>query len=477
MALVKCPECGGQVSDRAECCPKCACPMAGSRKRSADPVGISIRTTGRTSRTVQSPQRHRKWVAFLVVASLISSFFAPKFSLWLGVVFLTLCIGAFVPVAQGISRYLLRLDPAKKWQSSFRVAVYGFVGLILIMAGWSGSNSKAVREKDAASQVAADAAKKAADQRIVEQANAKVKSRVDEAESIWKNGNLALAEQTLDSASQIPNASDLSPVRESRVRIANAVVEKLMTEAKTALKSGDIGGAETKVKAALEMRQSDFLADVRKLADQIGNATDPIRLRAAMVELSDEDFQEFETNGKLPVQMISGFESLDQRTSKLAKAELGNVATERKNLMAEAKAKQKREKEAMIARAEANRRQKVSGKGSTGNSRVTVISSKLVDFVSPSNGEKMQMVIVTLKNTDSSPIRVVDAEITSYDSSGAIVGTNNYTIFAESDSSPGIAPGRTWTTRKGEGFILPGVGRRSKTVKVNITDVQENSGI
>lgn len=29
MAIIKCPECGTEVSDKAEKCPKCACPIAG----------------------------------------------------------------------------------------------------------------------------------------------------------------------------------------------------------------------------------------------------------------------------------------------------------------------------------------------------------------------------------------------------------------------------------------------------------------
>lgn len=108
-------------------------------------------------------------------------------------------------------------------------------------------------------------------------------------------------------------------------------------------------------------------------------------------------------------------------------------------------------------------------------------SSKLVDFVSPTNGQKFQMLMVTLKNTGSTHVRVVDADITWRDSSGNVLGSHNYTIFAEFDSSPGIAPGGTWTTRKGEGFLIPGYGvgdgARAKSVKVEITKVLEHSGI
>ncbi len=112
--------------------------------------------------------------------------------------------------------------------------------------------------------------------------------------------------------------------------------------------------------------------------------------------------------------------------------------------------------------------------------KAIVGSSKLVDFVSPANGKKMLMMIVTLKNTGSTPIRVVDADITWRDSSGNVLGTHNYTIFAEFDSAPGIAPGSSWTTRKGEGFTIPygpGIGEKAKSVKVQITKVLEHSGL
>ena len=112
----------------------------------------------------------------------------------------------------------------------------------------------------------------------------------------------------------------------------------------------------------------------------------------------------------------------------------------------------------------------------------TVQNSRLTSFVSPANGKKMQMVMVTWKNTGSTPIRVVDAEIVHRDSSNAVLGTHNYTIFSASDTSPGVAPGETYSTPAGEGFLLPGFRglpnyKESKTVRVRITAVLEHSGI
>lgn len=120
-----------------------------------------------------------------------------------------------------------------------------------------------------------------------------------------------------------------------------------------------------------------------------------------------------------------------------------------------------------------------SSQGVAEGTRARVLSSKLVDFVSPTNGRKMQMVIVTLKNTGSTPVRGVQATIISRDASGKIVTRENFSIFAEFDSSPGIAPGQTWTTPKGEGYILPnyGVGTRAKKAEVRITEVLEHAGM
>lgn len=375
MALVKCSECGAKVSDRAESCPKCACPMTGGQRVNQQPGGITIQTEGRASRSVQPTQRHRKWVALLVVTALGASSVAPKFTLWLGIIFSALCVGAFIPVAQSFSRYLLRLDPSKRWQSGSRLVIYGMVGFILIITGWIGSATKIERDKteakqaaaetaNKASQAAAEAAKKAEKQQVADQANAIVKARVGEAESIWKKGNLVLAEQTLDSASQIPNATDFNPVRELRVRIANSVVETLMAEASSAVKNGDIDAAKTKITAALAMSQSDQLTELRKLDDQIGIATDPIRLRAALIEMSNESFLELKSSGKLPIALVSGYEALDKRATTLAKAEIGNVTEERKKR----EAQRRREKEAKIARAEANRRQQVAGNNAVATS-------------------------------------------------------------------------------------------------------------
>ena len=66
------------------------------------------------------------------------------------------------------------------------------------------------------------------------------------------------------------------------------------------------------------------------------------------------------------------------------------------------------------------------------------------------------MVLVDWKNTGSTPIRVVKADIVAYDASGAELasGTKDYTIYAASNSQSGIVAGETYAEPSGEGFVL-----------------------
>ena len=48
MALIKCPECGKQVSDRASSCPQCGCPISGSGVASK-PTTAQIRVVCKTN--------------------------------------------------------------------------------------------------------------------------------------------------------------------------------------------------------------------------------------------------------------------------------------------------------------------------------------------------------------------------------------------------------------------------------------------
>lgn len=318
--------------------------------------------------TIDQTAKHRKpglWLGLLVLVGLTATLFAPKFVLWFGIILLVLCIGAFLKTGAGLvklsermstmttvgkmaahvlavlsivgdfSRRVLRLNSSEKWRSGVRLAVYGLVGLVLIVAGWTGAGYKAERERIAANEAAA---------------NAKVVALLKEAETAWKSHNLGLAQEKLDAASKTPNATELAPIHQLRTRIANAKVEVLITEATKALNNGDIETGKEKVQHALAVLHADALTEARKLDQQISNTTDPTRIRIALMELSDEAFQQLKNSGTMPAQMLSGYQGLDRRTAELAMADLKQVAEVRENRrLAQLEAERKREEEARLA--------------------------------------------------------------------------------------------------------------------------------
>ena len=52
MALIKCSECGRQVSDKAESCPQCGAPIASALETEA--AGIKLRTIQQTSKRLKA---------------------------------------------------------------------------------------------------------------------------------------------------------------------------------------------------------------------------------------------------------------------------------------------------------------------------------------------------------------------------------------------------------------------------------------
>jgi hypothetical protein len=104
-----------------------------------------------------------------------------------------------------------------------------------------------------------------------------------------------------------------------------------------------------------------------------------------------------------------------------------------------------------------------------------VIKARLVPFINP-DGERYTMVMVDWKNTGTTRIRAVDANIFAYAADGTISEWSRYDhpIYAVSDTDPGIAPGKTYKEPTGRGYILaPGFGAAAR-VEATITEVVEH---
>ncbi len=284
----------------------------------ARPVAHSARGVVPTSPAISSPKRRKRrlWLALLVVAAVIAAPFAPMFPLWFGIVLLVACVATFVPRVQGLSRRLLRLNPAEKWHSNIRLTMYALIGLVLILAGSTSAWDKADQRRSAAQQ----AAEEAEQRRLTDEANAQVVA--------------------------------------------------LVAEATEALNAGDIDAGRKSVQAALVLPHANNLAEASSVELQIRYATDPDRMWVVLMGLHDLTFLELEEYGTMPKQLLSGYEEFDARATDLALAQIEEVAAARdKRRQAELAAQERREEERRLSEerriAEAKRRQEELERHST----------------------------------------------------------------------------------------------------------------
>ena len=74
MALINCPECNKQISDKAAACPSCGCPVGGE----AD-SGLEFRPVYQPVQTIEKTGKKYKAVtAFAVMAIFVGMFFCFK---------------------------------------------------------------------------------------------------------------------------------------------------------------------------------------------------------------------------------------------------------------------------------------------------------------------------------------------------------------------------------------------------------------
>jgi len=345
---------------------------------------VGIKGTKHSAPTSETPQRHRRWVVVLLVAALAASPFVPKFSLWLGITLLLLCVLAFIPRVNPISHRLLKLNVEQKWRSGIRLTLYGLIGFVLILGGIGGTLTKTGQENLAAQK----AAEKEEQRRLATAANRNVVNAVREAEIACKNGNMALAREMLVKAEEIPSATDLNPVKRLRVNIANKKTYLIMAEVIKAIRDGDLESAKGKITAALAVPYANALADARKLDAAISLATDPNRIRTALIKLPNDVFDKIQESGEMPPQLVSGYKELDTRTANQATALLADVAAVRTQRRQEKLGQERAQAEA-ARRAEAERQAQEQARQEAAKKQV----KDLLDaYVSLLNAAEVQLI-------------------------------------------------------------------------------------
>ena len=439
----KCPECAEEIRFAATKCQHCGALLpenAASTQPSPPPVGperqcISPKSpaTSPGEKLPSDPNEIVKRVFrrvvswdlpwWLFILGFIALIVGPSYvsiPLILGLIILLLCVSAFIPHVQRISRWVLRLKPGERcemwgetretWRDLLLLPTCCLLGLVLLFAAyciseandmqktiaWEKTNKDRENERLAneanahvvvlvseaqtslvngeysismAKLVTAEKTEHATDlsaiqpmrQRVKAEANARVKSLVSEAEAALKAGDHALAKEKLASAEKTEVATDLSPVRSFRPQAANAEVDALRLRAEEALRADNVDVAKDYIQAALSVPYASQFDAVKDLQKKIANSTNREWTRAVLLEVSNDDFALLRDKGSAPSDLLSGYEGLDKITTACAREMIVEVAAARELRREEQAEKEQRaalaELGAVTQRQEAERQQ------------------------------------------------------------------------------------------------------------------------
>ncbi len=248
--------------------------------------------------------RKNDWIGFvcLVVVALIAFPFPPAFQMWMGVAFLLLCLSAFaefgagilgifehdanmvdsgwndsalgatISGVQGVARRTMRFCPNETSQNGFRATIFAVLGISLVFAGITRSNSIAEQKRQEEKAIAAVIEQ----QRLVDVANKKVAILLEDATRTLESGDIAEGRKKLLLAISIPNATDLTAAQQ---------LDQMITESLSA-----------------------------------------VHVEAVLMSLPEVEFNNTKKNRVLPARLMTPFEEINSQITELMNANIERVS-------------------------------------------------------------------------------------------------------------------------------------------------------
>lgn len=332
-SFTKCGSCGQDLRIPSTACGKQGkCPTCGTvftipSRESAIP-GTSDQIL-----TVSSKPSHRYWLVPTFAFAFLSAMFTPLLSILFGTVMLSLAAASFLPRTRGISQRWLKISHDGLFAKWGRLVSCCAIGVALILTGSAAALNRPERERGKADHADRDAQlneQRVRLQQIEDEANAKVRWLVRDAEASWKNGKPAEAEKKLSLAEKTESATHLESIDQLRTRMANAEVDALLAEAITAMKRGDDEKGNRILESALAVAHADNTGKLIVIKQQVYDATDSECILSILRGLSDKEIIALKKRGELPNQLQSGYEWLDARTLNILKPHIAGIVKQRK---------------------------------------------------------------------------------------------------------------------------------------------------
>ena len=357
---------------------------------------------------ITTAKKHRIWFTVLLIIAFISIPFAPKFSLLIGIILLSLCIMAFVPKTSMVPRWVLKLPQA----NGLHIAVYSLIGFVLIFGGVSREWSTAKQDR-----IVAEKREKQYE------ANQMVKEIAEQAETLWEDDLKFLAEDKLRGIDRIQHATNFAPAKRVRSRIANEKVDALVKEAENAMENSDFTLAKQKIQEAVTIPNATELNNLQKLQNQLAIVVDPSRVRISnlLMNMRDEDFSAFQEEGTTPAVLSSDYDSLDRKLFEIAQANVDKVAATREKRRQQRIAQERAAAEA-VRRAEQER---VEAQREAREARERRLIPLIVESWSWRVEDGYAFVIGEVTNRSTQKIENIDVIISYHTKEGTLVKTDS----------------------------------------------------
>jgi ribosomal protein L37E len=366
MALIKCKECGKDISSKAMSCPNCGYPMRETIKQNEQNVKSppcpqntnNINTPNKQCETISKGGIKKKKsikckrifsIGFVSTCLIvILGVFYPVLPLLAGLVVILFCVGIFIPYPayKNISIRFLKVDLKKKWATGGRVAKYAILGISLIFLSCLFFTAKEARAQKKALEIV----QKAKKQKLIKEANIIVFKLTNEAQKAWKDGDFKRAISKLKIAKKTKYANNFRIINELYVKMANDKVNRLMTTAILCINSGDLNKAFKEVNKALSVPYAKELHKAKKLKRNLDIAINQSKIKAILLKMSLNDFNQLKETKKLPQVLVSGYSELDKHVTVIIDKMIKNVLKERIKIAKEKKERVERRRKARIAR-------------------------------------------------------------------------------------------------------------------------------
>lgn len=357
MALIKCPECKNEISDKAENCPKCGYPILSEICSKEEIINFSPPLKNKNlNKNTNGSLKPWLWI-ILIIFLIIWLNTNPKITLWFGYGILIFCILYLFKKSREFSRKFLRL--LKKNNSEFNnlwiFILYIFVGFVFVTI--SHGNLEEIKQEKL--QLLQKEKQQREQKNLENIAKIKVDSIIIVADNYLKKGQITKAKQKIKEVDLIKNLSDKKSVEIFKKKISDFKFKNIENKIKKLLRKRKINETLKYINSSYKKIGKAYHSRLKKYETMLTNSTNNKASFKFFMNLPFKDFNIFIETEKLPKSAKTEFKVLNDLLRDYGIYNLSMIKEERNRIEKEkrelAEKKEQEEKDRKYAAALAKR--------------------------------------------------------------------------------------------------------------------------